>query len=83
MKKVEYLQGKDIVFNKRHKSKKKTNVQTPEINQTFPSLTPSEQSQLCSSFSQCLAKDRQNVQPVFLSVIREHAESYSMYLKQY
>lgn len=77
MKKVEYLQGKDIVFNNTQKSKKQSKNQTPSSNpKAFPPLTPSEQCQLYKNLSQCCTKDGETIKPVILSLVREHSDSY-------
>ena len=77
MKKVEYLQGKNIVFNSTQKSKKQSKTELPSSDpKTFPLLTPNEQSDLYNSLCQCSTKYGKMIKPTVLGLVREYSDSY-------
>ncbi|KAK7880214.1 hypothetical protein WMY93_033122 [Mugilogobius chulae] len=76
LKKVEYQQCKDIIFNNSKQNKKdKSSKDRPGL-PAFPPLTAAEQDQLYHNLSQCRTQEGQIIKPVVLSVIREYAASY-------
>ncbi|KAK7889045.1 hypothetical protein WMY93_024605 [Mugilogobius chulae] len=76
LKKVEYQQCKDIIFNNSKQNKKeKSSKDRPDL-PAFPPLTAAEQDQLYHNLSQCRTQEGQIFKPVVLSVIREYAASY-------
>ena len=71
LKKVEYQQGKDIIFN--YSQQYKNGHSAPPA---FPPLTTAEQAQLYNNLSQCRTQEEQIIKPVVLSVVKEYAASY-------
>ncbi len=77
LKRVEYQQGKDIIFNNTQQGKKENSSKGHSaIPPAFPSLTPAEQAQLYSDLSKSSTQEGQIVKPAILSVVREYAASY-------
>ncbi|KAG1927357.1 hypothetical protein F2P79_024295 [Pimephales promelas] len=68
LKKVEYQQGKDIIFNNSHQYKKGKSWKGH-------SLSAAEQAQLYNNLSQCRTQEKQIIKPVVLSVVEEYAAS--------
>lgn len=76
LKKVEYQQGKNIIFNSSQRSKKEKSSKGQSIPQAFPPLTPAEQAQLYINLSQSCTQEGKPIKPAVLSVVREYAASY-------
>lgn len=76
LKKVEYQQGKDIIFNNTQQYKKGKSSKGHSASPAFPPLTAAEQAQLYNNLSQCRTQEEQIIKPVVLSVVKEYAASY-------
>ncbi|XP_076137714.1 uncharacterized protein LOC143121217 [Alosa pseudoharengus] len=76
VKKVEYQQGKDIIFNNSQQYKKGQSSKGHSAPPAFPPLTAAEQAQLYNNLSQCRTQEEQIIKPVVLSVVKEYAASY-------
>ncbi|XP_055012544.1 uncharacterized protein LOC129409807 [Boleophthalmus pectinirostris] len=76
LKKVEYQQGKDIIFNNSQQSKKVKSLKVHSAPPAVPPLTTAEQAQLYYNLSQCRTQEGQTIKPAVLSVVREYAASY-------
>lgn len=66
LKKVEYQQGKDVIFNNTQQYKKGKSSKGHSAPPAFPPLTAAEQAQLYNNLSQCHTKgaDHQTSSPV-------------------
>lgn len=76
LKKVEYQQGKDVIFNNTQQYKKGKSSKGHSAPPAFPPLTAAEQAQLYNNLSQCHTQEEQIIKPVVLSVVKEYAASY-------
>ncbi|XP_063765902.1 uncharacterized protein LOC134882223 [Eleginops maclovinus] len=75
-KNVEYLQGKDIIFNHTQQNKKGNSTKGTSAPPSFPPLTAAEQTQFYQNLSQCRTQDGKSCRPAVLSVVRGYATSY-------
>lgn len=77
LKKVEYLEGKNIVLNETQRLKKmKTGHDHANIITAIPPLTAEEQSQFYINLSKCHTQHGKAIKPAVLSIIENHAQNY-------
>ena len=77
LKRVEYLEGKDIIFNETQRLKKmKTRDDHTNVTTAIPPLTAEEQSQFYTNLSKCHTQHGKAVKPAVLSIVQNHAQNY-------
>ena len=78
LKKVEYAEGRKIIFNTTQKAKKLNadGTQCQANDQDIPPLTDEEKNSLYAALSKCTSVDKKPVRPAILSVVKGYARQY-------
>lgn len=76
LKKVEYAEGKRIVFNNTQRAKKMRIHNNQESVNNIPPLQEDEKDSLYSSLEKCCTQKNTVVKPAILSIVKGHANRY-------
>lgn len=74
MRKVEFAEGRHIIFNASQRPKKEAKPQDHSVK--IPPLTSEETSELYKKLSQCQTAKQAPIKPAILSIIEGHADAY-------